>query len=461
MSEKLWGGRFGRPTARIVERFTSSVEFDRILAAYDVAGSIAHARMLGRTGIIKKGEAAKIVRGLRTIAGRIDSGKFRFSKRLEDVHTNVEAALRALVGPVAGKLHSGRSRNDQVALDLRLWVRDAVGVARGLVAGLQGELLGQAERHRGDVLPGMTHLQPAQPVLLGHWLLAYVERLGRDEERLAGTLARVNVSPLGAGALAGTTLPIDRRYAAKLLGFPRVAANSLDAVGDRDFAVEYVFALSMIAAHLSQMAEDMVLWSSAPFGFAELPDEFATGSSIMPQKKNPDVLELIRAKAARVYGNLATLLVLLKGLPMAYNRDLQEDKEAVFGAHATVCACLEAAAATVGSMRFDPKAMRRALDGGFLEATALAEYLVGKGLPFREAHKAVGGLVRRSLARGRSLRELTLPELVSASKLFKPDVARILTPDGVIARYRSEGSSSPASVGRQIARWKRLLKKRA
>src|SRR5690242_3222716 len=394
MSDKTWGGRFRGDTDNRVEAFTESISLDRRLYRHDVTASQAHARMLAEVGLLSADEGDAIVAALDAIAADIERGDFTFSVKLEDIHTHIERALIERLGDVGRKLHTGRSRNDQVATDVRLWVRDAIDRLHARLHELQAALLAAAERDRDLVLPGYTHLQRAQPVLAAHYFLAYVEKYQRDRDRLADCRKRVNVLPLGAAALAGTSLPINRDSVRKQLGFDSLAANSLDASSDRDFVLEYVFDLALIALHLSGWAEEWILWSTTEFGFLTLPDAFCTGSSIMPHKKNPDVLELIRGKAARVAGDLQNLLMLVKGLPLAYNRDLQEDKAALFSAHDTVAASLELAAALVRETRFRPEVIAARLEDGHLDATTFMEYLIGQGLPMRSAHEAVGRLVR-------------------------------------------------------------------
>ena len=456
-ADKLWHGRFRRPTAASVERFVQSIAFDRRLAKYDLAGSLAHARMLREVGLLTAREFRAIRSGLDRIDRLIEAGKFKFDIGLEDIHMNVESALVRLAGDAGRKLHTARSRNDQVALDLRLWARDACDSTAELVKRLQKALVNQAAGNAKLIMPAYTHLQPAQPVLLAHVLLAYVEELARDLGRLADTRRRINVLPLGAGAVAGTTLPIDPARVARLLGFESPARNSIDATSDRDFLLELAFDLAMIAQHLSRWAEDWILWSSNEFGFLELPEAYATGSSMMPQKRNPDCLELIRGKSARVYGDLVTLLVLVKGLPHAYNRDLQEDKPPVFDAAETVAACLEMAAQIVAAGRFRPERLAAALKGGYCDATALAEYLVERGVPFRQAHQTVGRIVAACAARGLELEDAPLELLRRFSPRIGADVRKSLGARNVVERYRSLGSSGRRLVAREIRRWQRLL----
>jgi argininosuccinate lyase len=396
-TSKTWGGRFAKGTAPEMERFSSSVHFDRKLWRQDVRGSIAHARMLGQQGILSKEEAETLVHGLEQIARELEEGRLELDPALEDVHTNVEHRLGEIVGPVAGKLHSGRSRNDQVATDLALWMRGAAAELREALAGLREVLVERAAAEIDVVLPGYTHLQRAQPVRLSHHWLAYYEMLTRDDGRLRDAAARLDASPLGAGALAGSTLPLDREQTAHELGFARAARNSLDAVGSRDGALELMSALSILMIHLSRLSEELVLWNSSEFGFVQMDDAFATGSSLMPQKKNPDVPELVRGKSGRVVGDLMSLLMTVKGLPLAYNRDLQEDKEPLFDAVETSQACLELLSATLASLRVDAQAMGRAASDPMLIATDLADHLVGAGVPFREAHGVVGRVVAHTL----------------------------------------------------------------
>ena len=453
--QKLWAGRFAARTARSVEAFTESVSFDSRLAPYDIQGSMAHARMLASQGIIKKTEAAKIVKGLKEIASEIDSGKFVFRVELEDVHMNIEAALTKKIGPVGGKLHTARSRNDQVALDLRLYLRAELGEVAKLINKLQRALIKQAEKNMGQIMPGYTHLQRAQPVLLSHHLLAYVEMLERDLDRITDTLKRVNVLPLGACALAGTSLPIDRRFVARELGFKSVALNSMDAVSDRDFALESVFVLATVMMHLSRMGEELVLWASEEFGFIELPDAYATGSSIMPQKKNPDVAELVRGKTGRTFGNLIALLTIMKSLPLAYNRDMQEDKLPVFDSVDTAKGSLHVLAEMIKALGFNKARLDAAASGGFATATDVAEYLVRKGMPFREAHEATGKLVAYCISKGKGLAELTLAEFRKGSKLIGRDVFACLSAEDSASSRSSEGGTSPAQVKKALARLKR------
>ena len=456
--KKAWGGRFSADTNKQVEGFTASIRFDQRLAPHDIRGSVAHARMLGTCGILSKDETEAIVTGLTEIGEEIAQGAFRIDPALEDIHMHVERRLIEKIGDVGGKLHTARSRNDQVALDLRLYLREAIGGIGAQLRTLQEVLVGKAEVHLDTILPGYTHLQRAQPILLAHHLLAYFEMFQRDRERLADCLVRVDVLPLGAAALAGTTLPIDRAYAAKLLGFPRIAANSVDAVSDRDFAVEFLACAAILAMHISRLAEELTLWASAEFGFLELPDAFATGSSIMPQKKNPDVAELARGKAGRVYGALMALLTLLKGLPLSYNRDLQEDKEPLFDAVDTIQQTLAVLPPMLKAITYRPERMRAAAADGFLNATDLADYLVTKGVPFRQAHAIVGLIVRECLETRQRLEDLPLERLRGFSQAFEADVYKYISLEACVGRRRSAGGTSSRLVGEAIRQAKRRLR---
>jgi argininosuccinate lyase len=453
--KKPWAGRFSSGTARSVEAFTESVSFDARLAPYDIAGSIAHALMLGKQGIIKPAESAKIIKGLKAIEKEILSGKFKFKESLEDVHMNIESALIKNIGPVGGKLHTARSRNDQVALDIRLYLREEVGQTIALIEKLQKSLLKVADKHLGLIMPGYTHLQRAQPILLSHHMLAYVEMLDRDADRLRDALKRINVLPLGAGALAGTSLPIDRQFVAKELGFKSVSQNSIDSVSDRDFALEVLFDISLIMAHLSRMGEEVVLWASEEFSFIVLPDAYATGSSIMPQKKNPDIAELVRGKTGRTYGNLFTLMTIIKGLPLAYNRDMQEDKPPLFDSVDTVKASLSVMSEMMVKLKFNKKRMYEAAARGYSTATDVAEYLVRQGLPFRDAHEVTGKIVADCIKKNKELFEMTLNEFKAHSSLFKSDVLGCLSAEDSVSSRISEGGTSIKEVKKQIARLKR------
>ncbi len=456
-THKPWGGRFrGRTDAR-VEAFTESVSFDYRLAPYDVLASIAHAEMLGARGIITKKDASAIVAGLKAILSEVETGKFEFRTELEDVHMNVEAALTKRIGSVGGRLHTARSRNDQVATSLRLWLRSRIDETGEALLALRRALLEQAEAHVDTVMPGYTHLQRAQPVSLAHHLLAYSQMFRRDGERFTETRSRVNVLPLGAGALAGTSHPIDRKMVAKRLGFDSVAENSMDAVSDRDFALEFASAASISMMHLSRLGEEIVLWASGEFGFVELADSFATGSSLMPQKKNPDVAEIVRAKSGRVVGDFMALLTLMKGLPLTYNRDMQEDKESLFDAADSLLASLEVMAPMVESVRFRPEAMARAAEGGYMTATDLADAMVRRGVPFRQAHEAAGRAVRIAIEKGMALGELGAKDLEEAdSHLNLDDLAETDLAKSLLSRG-SAGGASRRSVRSQIRAEKKRL----
>ncbi|HEY1371307.1 MAG TPA: argininosuccinate lyase [Candidatus Binatia bacterium] len=448
--KKLWGGRFAAATAGSVEAFTASIDVDARLYRHDIAGSIAHARMLARQRIIAPREGRRIVAGLEAIRGEIDEGKFRFSAADEDIHMNIERRLIERIGRVGEKLHTARSRNDQVALDLRLYLRDEVKELIAAIDGLKRELARTAKRYVDVVMPGYTHLQRAQPVLFSHHLLAYADMLERDTERMRDCLKRVDVLPLGSGALAGTTLPIDRRYVARLLGFARVSKNSIDSVGDRDFALEFIAAAAILFVHLSRLAEEWVLWSSTEFGFIELPDRYCTGSSMMPQKKNPDVPELVRGKAGRVFGHLQALLTIMKGLPLAYNRDLQEDKRPLFDTVDTAKASLEVMRELAAGVKVRKQRMTAAAADGFMNATDLADYLVEHGVPFRSAHGIVGRIVRACIERGVKIEDLPLGELKRFSPKIEKDVYAYLTADAGVGRRRSEGGTAPVNVRRRL-----------
>lgn len=451
-NEKPWGGRFTESTDAFVEAFTASVNFDRRLYHHDIRGSIAHASMLAHVGVLTEKERDAITKGLKTIEAEIERGEFAWSASLEDVHMNIEARLTERIGDAGKKLHTGRSRNDQVATDLRLYLRDGIDSVRTELRRLQENLLQVAEREAETVMPGFTHLQIAQPVTFGHHLMAWFEMLVRDDARLRDCRVRVNVLPLGAAALAGTSYPIDRAHTAKLLGFAAVTENSLDAVSDRDFAIEFTACAALIMTHLSRMAEEMVLWSSSQFDFIELPDAFCTGSSIMPQKKNPDVPELVRGKTGRVVGHLMALLVLMKAQPLAYNKDNQEDKEPVFDALDTVLACLRAFADMLPALQVKRDVMARAAHQGFSTATDLADYLVRKGVAFRDAHEIVGKAVRAALDGGRELAQLSLDELRRFSPQIGEDVFAALSPEGSVRARNHIGGTAPAQVHAAIAR---------
>jgi argininosuccinate lyase len=447
---KAWAGRMAAPTDRLVESFTTSFPFDRRLYPHDIAGSIAHCEMLAKQRIIGKAEAQRIITALRQIHAEFDTGTFRTLPGDEDIHMAVERRLIEKIGAVGGKLHTARSRNDQVALDLRLFLKTESKTLIRLLENLRRALGTVAKRDEDVILPGYTHLQPAQPVLLAHHWLAYAEMLERDAARFADCLRRLDVLPLGSGALAGTTFPIDRTYVARRLGFREISANSMDAVSDRDFAAEFLAAAAITGMHLSRLAEDLVLWSSQEFGFIELPDAFATGSSMMPQKKNPDVAELIRGKTGRLYGNLIALLTALKGLPLTYNRDLQEDKEPVFDSLDTLTGSVALFTALIPRLGVNRTRMLSAATAGYTLATELADYLAGKGLPFREAHRVVGAIVCHCLGEKRALEQLTLEQLRQFSPLFAADVRKWLSAAAAVRRRRALGGTAPENIRRQL-----------
>jgi argininosuccinate lyase len=448
-NKNLIRGRFARGRLPEVESFTASLPFDRRLFRHDIRGSIAHAQMLAKVGLLKAGEMRSIVGGLERIENEIERGLFKFDIADEDIHLAIERRLIALIGEPGRKLHTGRSRNDQIALDLRLYLRDELAAVIALVTELRATLIRLARRHLATIMPGYTHLQRAQPVTLAHHLLAYVEMLSRDRERFEQAAARTGFMPLGAGALAGSTLPLDRRMVARALGFKAIVANSMDAVSDRDFVVDFLSAAALTQVHLSRMSEEIILWTSAEFGFAALPDEFSTGSSMMPQKKNPDLLELIRGKTGRVIGDLVAMLTILKGLPLAYNSDLQEDKERVFDALDALKPALDLMAKFWPMLRFDAQRMRAAA-GGFALTTDLAEYLVVHGTAFRQAHEIIGALVRETAAAGKSLEDLSIADLRRHSTAFAPDAIAILRAENSVARRTLEGGPAPSTVKRRL-----------
>jgi argininosuccinate lyase len=457
MSQKTWGGRFTGQTDPHVEAFTESISFDQRLYRQDITASQAHARMLAEVGLLTAEEAERMVQALAEIGQDIESGTFAFSSKLEDIHTHIEHALIERLGDLGRKLHTGRSRNDQVVTDVKLWTRHTLDDMNRRLHALQTALVEAAERDRDLVLPGYTHLQRAQPVLAAHYFLAYVEKYERDRERLADCRRRLNLLPLGAAALAGTSLPIDRDSVCRQLGFTGLAANSLDAASDRDFLLEFVFDLSIIALHLSGWAEEWILWATTEFGFLDLPDGYCTGSSIMPHKKNPDVLELIRGKSARVVAALQQLLLLVKGLPLAYNRDLQEDKLALFEASDTAGAMLELAAGLVREARFRREVIAARLEEGFLDATTLMEFLVAQGLPMRAAHETVGKLVRLCEERRCRLLDLSPEVYESIRPGLSSGVYQVLGVRNALAAFRSAGSTAPDQVERQLEKWKLQL----
>jgi argininosuccinate lyase len=453
----LWGGRFNAGPAAIMAEINASIDFDRRLWREDIAGSKAHASMLAKQKIISAEDASAIADGLDRIAAEIEAGSFPFRAELEDIHMNIEARLAELIGEPAGRLHTARSRNDQVATDFRLWLRSAIARIDAGLKDLQSALMDQAERHAATVMPGYTHLQPAQPVTFGHHLMAYVEMIGRDRGRFADARSRLDESPLGAAALAGTSFPIDRNATAAALGFARPMRNSLDAVSDRDFALEFLSAAAILSVHLSRFAEEVVIWASPAFGFVRLSDAFTTGSSIMPQKRNPDAAELLRAKSGRVIGALAALLVALKGLPLAYGKDMQEDKEPVFATVDTLELSIAAAAGMVRDLEPDAAAMRRASAQGFLTATDLADWLVRRlGLPFRRAHHIVGALVRRAEEKGTGLEDLDLSEMQKAEPAITAEVYKVLDLDAAVAARGSFGGTAPERVREAIKEARRL-----
>ncbi len=453
----MWSGRLSAPTSTHVETYTSSLAVDRRLAADDVAGSRAHARMLRSIGVLSTAQHRAIDAGLRAVARELSSDAFEVAPSDEDIHTAVERRLFELVGPVAGMLHTGRSRNDQVATDLRMWARRACTDLLLAVAGLQEALVVRASEHRSAPMPGYTHLQRAQVVSLAHHLLAYVEMLARDALRLGAARSACDELPLGSGALAGSTLPLERSRVAHELGFQRIAANSMDAVADRDFAVEITAACALTMVHCSRLGEELVLWSSAEFGYASLPDTHATGSSLMPQKKNADVAELARGRSGRVLGDLVALLTMLKGLPLTYNRDLQEDKEPLFDAVDSTAATLRMLTEVIAVVHFDVDAMRRAAADPGLQATDVAEHLVANGVPFREAHAIVGALVARTLAEGRTLADLDFDEWLAASDRFESGVVDLFDPDAALRRRDVPGGPGPRSITRQVTRGRTLV----
>lgn len=446
MSEKPWNGRFSEKTDRNVEAFTSSINFDKRLYSYDIDGSVAHCRMLGEASIINEEDVSLLIEALVKIKREIERGEFQFDDSLEDIHMHIETRLVQEVGKVAHKLHTARSRNDQIALDVRMYIRDeTVKVIKSLVM-FRKVVVTLARTNMDTVLPGYTHLQRAQPVLLPHHMMAYYEMLSRDVERFRDCLKRINVMPLGSAALAGTTFPIDRNYTAQLLNFPEISANSIDSVSDRDFIIEFLSSASICMGHLSRMAEELVLWSSSEFCFIELPDSFATGSSIMPQKKNPDVPELVRGKTGRVFGNLVALLTIMKSLPLSYNRDMQEDKEPLFDTVDTLKECIAIFTKMLPNLKINKEVMGRAASKGYLNATDLADYLVTRGLPFRKAHSCVGNAVSWALSVNKELNELSLNELKSFSPLIEEDIFNILTVEQMINRRKSFGGTATENV---------------
>lgn len=459
MPEKPWDGRFSQKTDRLVETFTSSINIDKRLYSYDIEGSIAHCRMLARQSIITEEDASLLIQGLGKIKRDIERGEFLFDDSLEDIHMHIESRLLEDIGKVAQKLHTARSRNDQIALDVRMYLRDETLDILNNFISLRELIVNFATVHIDAVLPGYTHLQRAQPVLLSHHMMAYYEMFSRDCDRFMDALKRINIMPLGSAALAGTTYPIDREYTAELLGFPEVSANSIDSVSDRDFIIEFLAAASLCMVHFSRISEELVLWSSSEFGFIELPDSFSTGSSIMPQKKNPDVPELVRGKTGRVFGDLIALLSIMKSLPLAYNRDMQEDKGPLFDAVDTLKACVKIYIKMFPNIEIKKKAMLGAASRGFLNATDMADYLVARGMPFRQAHSCIGKIVSYAINENKELHEMTLKELKPFSSLFKKDVFDILTTRQMIDRRKSSGGTATENVKAAIKRAEGELKK--
>ena len=457
VADKAWGGRFRAKTHRLVEAFSGSVGYDRRLYAQDIQGSVAHSKTLERAGVLTRGETRTIVRGLASVKAELDRGRFRFLSSDEDIHMAIERRLTELIGPLGGKLHTGRSRNDQVALDIRLYLREQIDQLVEQLREFQRVLLAKAKANHTVAMPGYTHLQRAQPVLVAHHLLAYVEMLERDKERMRDARVRLNVMPLGSGALAGSNYPVDRRYTASLLGFPSLTQNSLDAVSDRDFMIEVAAALAIIMMHLSRLSEELILWASEEFHFVDLPDAFCTGSSMMPQKKNPDVPELVRGKAGRVYGQLMNLLTVLKALPLSYNRDLQEDKPALFDALDTVKTSVRILTELIRRVKLNREALRRAVSGGGMLATEVADYLVARGMPFREAHAITGRVVRAALDQGRDLADFSLNELRIFSDRFEKGVLSRLGVMAAIDRKTQIGSTARMRVDRRIKELERIL----
>lgn len=456
-STKTWSGRFNEPVSELVKKYTGSIDFDKRLAQWDIQGSLAHAQMLCQAGVLSGEDLAAIERGMAEILAEIEAGRLQWSLDLEDVHMNIERRLTDKIGDAGKRLHTGRSRNDQVATDIRLWLRDQISIIQTLIQSLQTALLDLAEQHAETVIPGFTHLQVAQPVSFGHHMLAYVEMLGRDYERMADCRRRVNRMPLGAAALAGTTYPIRREVTAELLGFEQICQNSLDAVSDRDFAVEFTAAASLVMIHLSRLSEELILWMSPRFGFIDIADRFCTGSSIMPQKKNPDVPELVRGKSGRVIGHLIGLITLMKSQPLAYNKDNQEDKEPLFDTADTLIDTLRIYADMMRGVSVKPENMRAAVMQGFATATDLADYLVKKGMPFRDSHEVVARAVRHADEAGVDLSQLPLAVLQGFSSLISEDVYQVLTPEGSLNARNHLGGTAPEQVRFQTARWRRLL----
>ncbi len=459
-SNEMWGGRFASGPAAIMEAINASIGFDKKLYAQDIAGSLAHSEMLAEQGIIAKADQEKIAHGLNTILSEIEAGTFAFSTRLEDIHMNVESRLAELIGPAAGRLHTARSRNDQVAVDFRLWTKRELTRTADALKGLISAFLDKAEIHAATVMPGFTHLQTAQPVTFGHHCMAYVEMYGRDLSRVRDAIERLDESPLGAAALAGTGFPIDRHRTAAALGFREPTRNSIDSVSDRDYALEFLSVAAICATHLSRLAEEIVIWSTPQFAFVRLSDQFSTGSSIMPQKKNPDAAELVRAKTGRINGHLVGLLTVMKGLPLAYSKDMQEDKEAVFDAAETLDLMIAAMTGMIGDITINTEAMKRAAGSGFSTATDLADWLVREaGLPFREAHHVTGRAVAMAEAQKKGLEKLSLADLQSLNPAITEDVFSVLSVNASVRSRKSFGGTAPAEVKRQIRYWRKRLPK--
>jgi argininosuccinate lyase len=457
VAKKPWGGRFTQDTNELTEEFTASISFDKRLYRYDIKGSMAYCKALAKAGIVSQNEKEKIIQALKEIEQEIEQGVFPFSTHLEDIHMHIEEKLITKIGETGGKLHTGRSRNDQIALDVRLYLKEEMGSIIDLLKGLQTSVVGVADKHMDVIMPGYTHLRKAQPVLFSHHLMAYYEMFNRDRRRLANTLRGMDCLPLGSGALAGTPYPIDLKYLAELLGFAEISQNSLDAVSDRDFVAEFLFCCSLLMMHLSRLCEELIVWSAPEFGFLRLPQAFCTGSSIMPQKANPDVLELIRAKTGRVYGALITVLTVLKGLPLAYNRDLQEDKEPLFDTVDTVKGSLQIMASLIENVEVDKEEMQKAASKGYTNATDLADYLTKKGLPFREAHQITGKAVQHAEERGVTLDDLTLDELRSFSPTIGEDVFDYIRIEGSVDHRQGTGGTARRRVAQQIKKAQKEL----
>ena len=457
-NKRLWGGRFDQKPAQAAEAFSNSLNVDQRLAKYDVEGSIAHAKMLEHAGLLNGTEAKKMALGLSEIKTELENETFVFKPSDEDIHTAVERRLYEKIGDLAGKLHTGRSRNDQIVLDERLYVRDLINQLNTKIQNFQKALLGWAKKYPNLIMPAFTHLQHSQPILFSHWVLAYLEMFQRDRDRLSDALVRVNVSPLGAGAGGGSSLPLEPEYTAKLLGFPKVFANSLDAVSDRDFLVEVLADLALVSVHLSRICEEMVIWSSSEFNYLNIPPGYCTGSSALPQKKNPDIPELIRGKTGIVFGGLISLLTTLKGLPLSYNRDLQEDKAPFFAAADTVLNSLGILASVILKTRMNISSVKKSVEAGYLDAFDLAEFLVKKGMPFREAHGIVGETVKYAEGMKKRLCDLSLPQLKQFSKLFDKKVEKVLSAKNSVRNRKTTGSTNPDLVANQIQKWSKLLK---